>query len=121
MSIVIGNNVIDNMVANAPLTNIIEVEKYIPVLGQYFSNSIVFLPVESPQSCTQPQIWYLPYILQLMYQKIQATHLPLDKMATILADNNFKCIFFNENHSIPIPISLKFLPRSPIGNKPAWV
>ena len=30
------------------------------------------------------------------------THLALDKMATILADNNFKCIFLNENGRIMI-------------------
>ena len=49
------------------------------------------------------------------------THLPLDKMATSLADNIFKCIFLNENYKIPIQISLKFVPRSPIDHKPAFV
>ena len=39
------------------------------------------------------------------------THLVLDKMATILADDNFKCIFLNENERIPIRISLTFVPR----------
>ena len=42
------------------------------------------------------------------------THLPLDKMATIVADNIFKCIFLNENDRIPIQIWLKFVPRSPV-------
>ena len=42
-------------------------------------------------------------------------------MAVILADDNFRCIFLNENDRIPIPISLKFVPRSPIDNKPALV
>ena len=51
----------------------------------------------------------------------ELTHLPLDKMATILADDIFKCIFLNENDRIPIRISLKFVPRSPIDNKPALV
>ena len=46
---------------------------------------------------------------------------PVDKMAAILAYYNFKCIFLNENDRIPIPISLKFIPRSPIDNKPALV
>ena len=32
------------------------------------------------------------------------THLPLDKMAAILADDIFKCIFLNENDRIPIQI-----------------
>ena len=49
------------------------------------------------------------------------THLPLDKMAAILADNIFKCIFLNENDRILIQISLKFVPRGPIDNKPALV
>ena len=44
------------------------------------------------------------------------THLPLDKMAAIVADDIFKCIFWNENSKILIRISLKFVPRSPIDN-----
>ena len=42
-------------------------------------------------------------------------------MAAVLADELFKCIFLNENDRIPIQISLKFVPRSPIYNKPALV
>ena len=42
-------------------------------------------------------------------------------MATILADDNFECIFFNENDRIWIRISLKFVPTSPIDNKPELV
>ena len=53
--------------------------------------------------------------------KVLLTHLPLDKMATILSDDIFKCIFLNENDRIPIKISLKFVPRSPIDNKPVLV
>ena len=34
-------------------------------------------------------------------------------------DDIFKCIFLNENDKIPIQISIKFVPRSPIDNKPA--
>ena len=49
------------------------------------------------------------------------THLPLDKMAAILADDIFKWIFLNENGRIPIQISLKFVPKSPIDSKPALV
>ena len=40
-------------------------------------------------------------------------------MAAILADNNFKCIFLNKNDRIPIRISLKYVPSTPIDNKPA--
>ena len=37
-------------------------------------------------------------------------------MAAILADNNFKCIFYNENYRIPIQISLKFAPSNATEN-----
>ena len=49
------------------------------------------------------------------------THHPMDKMDAILADDIFKCIFLNENNRTAIKISLKFVPRSPIDNKPALV
>ena len=42
-------------------------------------------------------------------------------MATILADDNFKCIFLNENDGVPIRISLKSDPKSSIDNTPALV
>ena len=42
-------------------------------------------------------------------------------MAAILVDNNFKCIFLNENGRIPIRISLKFVAMSPIDNMPVQV
>ena len=42
-------------------------------------------------------------------------------MSAILADDIFKCISLNENDRIPIQFSLKFIPRSPIDNKPALV
>ena len=42
-------------------------------------------------------------------------------MVAVLAEDNSKCIFLNENATIPIWISLKFAPRSPIDNKPALV
>ena len=42
-------------------------------------------------------------------------------MAAILADTIFKWICLNKNGRIPIQISLKFVPRSPIDNKPALV
>ena len=53
--------------------------------------------------------------------RVSLTHLPLDKMAAILADDNLKCNFLDENNRIPIRISLKFVPMSPIDNKPALV
>ena len=49
------------------------------------------------------------------------THLPLDKMAAILADDISKHIFLNEKLGILIEISLKFVPKGPIDNNPAFV
>ena len=42
-------------------------------------------------------------------------------MSAILADDILKCIFVNENDRTTIQIPLKFVPRSPIDNKPALV
>ena len=42
-------------------------------------------------------------------------------MAAILAHDIFKCIFLNENERISIKIPLKFVPRSPINDKPVLV
>ena len=39
----------------------------------------------------------------------------------LFADNIFKCIFLNENVSISINISLKYVPKCPINNIPALV
>ena len=52
---------------------------------------------------------------------LSLTHLPLDKMAAVLADDVFNCIFLNENDRIQIQFSLKYVPRIPIDNKPALV
>ena len=49
------------------------------------------------------------------------TSSPLNKMATILADNIFKCIFLNENDRIQIQIWLKFVPRGSTDNKSSLV
>ena len=46
---------------------------------------------------------------------------PLDKMVAILADDNFKYISLSEYDRIPICISLKIIPKSPIDNKPSLV
>ena len=41
-------------------------------------------------------------------------------MADILADDKLGCIFLNENDRILIPISVKFVLKSPIDNKTAF-
>ena len=42
-------------------------------------------------------------------------------MDTILADDNFKCIFLNENDGIAIRISMKLVPIIPTDNNPTLV
>ena len=50
--------------------------------------------------------------VSIIFHRMQhLTHLPLDKMAAILADDIFKRIFMNDNARISIEISLKFVPR----------
>ena len=49
------------------------------------------------------------------------TRLPQDKMAAVLAEDNFKCNFLNETDRIAIRISLKFVSVGLIDNKPALV
>ena len=49
------------------------------------------------------------------------TPLPLDKMAAIVADDLFRCIFVNEKFCILIKISLKFVHKGLINNNPALV
>ena len=49
------------------------------------------------------------------------THWGRDKMAAILADDIFNCIFVIENDRILIQISLNHVPRSPIDNKSVLV
>ena len=53
--------------------------------------------------------------------EFELTHLPVTKMAAIVADDIFKCIVLHENCRITIQISLKLVPRSPMDNKAAFV
>ena len=46
---------------------------------------------------------------------------PLDKMAAILTDDIFKCIFLNEDLRIFIQISYWFVPMGPFDNMSALV
>ena len=52
----------------------------------------------------------------LIVFRVALTYLPLDKMAAIFADDNFKYIFLGENDRIPNRISLKFVPKGSIYN-----
>ena len=49
------------------------------------------------------------------------THLSLNKMAAILPDNIFNCIFLDENVWILLKISLKFVPKVRNNDIPALV
>ena len=51
----------------------------------------------------------------------ELTHWGRDKMAVILAEVIFKCIFLNEKVQILIKISLKFVPKGLIYNNQALV
>ena len=55
------------------------------------------------------------------YAKYYNLFIAVDKMASILADDIFKCIFLNEKFCIVIRISLKFVPNGPIDNEWALV
>ena len=81
--------------------------------------------VSAPPICPADGIYWQFSTVCLQWTRnviLLLTHLRLDKMAAILADDIFKSIFLNENDRIPIQISLKFVvPRGPIDNKPALV
>ena len=57
----------------------------------------------------------------ILYQPPSVNTLRLRQNGRRFADNIFKCIFLNENVSILIKISLKFVPKGPINNIPALV
>ena len=59
--------------------------------------------------------------MSICFFSVGLIHLPMDKMATTLADDSFNYIFLNENDRIWIQFPLKFVPRSPMDNKPALV
>ena len=64
-----------------------------------------------PRHCL---LWLIVSILHLI---MALTHLPLDKMAAISADDIFKCIFLNENDGFRIRISLKCISSSSVNKK----
>ena len=59
-----------------------------------------------------PFHWCMYASLNPLRLKQNGLHFPYDI---------FKCIFLNENVSIAIKISLKFVPKGPIDNIPAWM
>ena len=59
------------------------------------------------------------YSYFLIWQKLYHHH--KDLHSCHFPDNIIKCIFLNENIWISIEISLKFVPRGPINNIPAFI
>ena len=53
--------------------------------------------------------------------EVMLTHLPLKKNNCHFAENSFRHTFMHEKFCILIKISLKFVPKGPIGNNPALV
>ena len=81
-------------------------------LTSTFTNDQICWPLSIPAA--------MPW-LSIPFRLPGLTHLPLAKKAAILADDIFKCSLLNENDRISIQISLKFVPRNPIDNKPAMI
>ena len=65
--------------------------------------------------------WSATYIRDLTVYFVIAINTLRPRRNEHFADNIFKRIFFNENVSISIKISLKFVPKGPINNIPALV
>ena len=80
--------------------------------------TVYHLSVDSIKNANGFVVLYLVIIVKARLGDfyVPLTHLSLDKMATNMADDIFKCIFLNENDGIPIQISLKIVPSSPIDN-----
>ena len=69
---------------------------------------------------TMPRGWQGAAVNEIRWDWL-LTHLPIDKMTANLSDDIFKYIFFDEKYSISIRISLKFVPRGLIDNRPVLV
>ena len=76
---------------------------------------IINRPAKLQSRCTYWSLAVAPYLLNGLSNVLK------DKMVAILADDIFNCFCVNESDRIPIQISLKYVPRSPIYNKPALV
>ena len=59
--------------------------------------------------------------MDVSYVIINSSPPPPEQNWHHFADDIFRCIFVNEKFDILIKISLKFVPKGPIGNKPALV
>ena len=57
----------------------------------------------------------------MSWRENMPSRIQLSQNGRHFADDIFKCLFLNENVSIPIKTSLKIVPKSPINNIPALV
>ena len=72
---------------------------------------------------------YVPRIMHIVHKVLCFVAVYCGRFNTLrprqngrhFADDIFKCIFLNENVSIAIKVSLKFVPKGPINNIPALV
>ena len=76
---------------------------------------IINRPAKLQSRCTYWSLAVAPYLLNGLSNVLK------DKMVAILADDIFNCFCVNESDRTPIQISLKYVPRSTIYNKPALV
>ena len=91
-------------------------------------NSIdrIYLELSLPNRCLKSLSKYMkslcvsPYYLILSFN-VALTHSPPGQNCRHLADDRSNYIFMNKNVCILIRISLKFVPKGPIDNKPALV
>ena len=65
--------------------------------------------------------WQEVIFLDIQTDCLVITHLPLDKMAAVLAADIFRCISVNEKLYVLIEISLKLVPKGQIDNDSAFV
>ena len=75
-------------------------------------------PAQMASYVENVSIWWLHHgqvdFIEMMLHKLQ--HIEVETRWMTLADDIYKCIFFNENVNKLIQISLRFFPGCPINN-----
>ena len=87
----------------------------------FLTSSRIFLTLHFLKFLFSGHTWCRFPTISIYYASPFLTHLLLNKMAAILADDIFKCIFLNENFRISIDMSQKSVLKGPIHNKWALV
>ena len=81
---------------------------------------IVTAKITLAQHDMQGKWWHLDLVSIKSWISKPLINLPLDIMATILAEDIFRCSFVNEKFCILIKNSLKFVLNVPIDNTQRW-